>query len=184
MRPTLLIVLIALISLAACEVYLAPSSFWSNIFDTKTDSKYYESKAFRLVQKISKEVEEYEINKIAVISLVDEEGNVPILGEYFSNRLIEEITRNRIFRVAQKGEVHDVLNKLQLKPSLLYNKETTKQIGEALQAQAILSGKITDIGTNLDVNLMIIDITTGEVIASATEVLNRTKFAVEMLRHF
>ena len=61
-------------------------------------------------------------------------------------------------------------------------KNELKNLGKALQSEAILTGKITDLGTNLDVHLSLTDVVTGEVIASATENLNRTKFAVEMLR--
>ena len=71
----------------------------------------------------------------------------------------------------------------------LYEKSPLKanfltKMGEILNAEAVITGKITDLGTNLDIQLVLIDIVTGEVIASASEPLNRTKFAVEMLRHF
>ena len=55
-------------------------------------------------------------------------------------------------------------------------------LGKSLDSQALLTGKITDLGTNLDMHLTLTDVVTGEVISSATQHLTRTKFAVEMLR--
>tara|TARA_B100000686_G_C16795142_1_gene981710 strand:+ start:2312 stop:2713 length:402 start_codon:yes stop_codon:yes gene_type:complete len=133
---------------------------------------------------MSGKVHEYEINKVAIIDLVDSQGKVPILGEYLASRLVENIAQRKMFRVAQKGEVHKALEALELKPALFYSKTENQEMGRTLNAQAIIQGKLTDLGTNLDVQLTMVDVVTGEVIASATETLNRTKFAVEMLRHY
>ena len=54
----------------------------------------------------------------------------------------------------------------------------------SLNSQAIITGRLTDLGTNIDVHLTLTDVVSGEVIASATEHLTRTKFAVEMLRQY
>ncbi len=167
-----------------CEVHMGPSDFWARVFKTQTDSGYYADKARKLVTVMSKEVKEYEINKVAVIDLVDPGGRVPILGGYLAARLVEDIAQRKVFRVAQKGEVHEVLRDLELKPALFYTKQESQEIGESLNAQAIMQGKVMDLGTNLDVQLTMVDVATGEVIASATETLNRTKFAMEMFRHY
>ncbi len=175
---------LAIISTVACEVRLAPSEYFARIFKTQTDTKYYQGKAQALMANLAENAEEYDINRIAVLDLVDEEGRTPILGEYLSERMIEEITRRKQFRVTHKGEVLEALNQLALKPSYLYTREDIQSLGKALNSQALLTGKLTDLGTNLDVHLTLIDVMTGEVIASASEHLTRTRFAVEMLRHF
>ncbi|MFQ5450775.1 MAG: hypothetical protein ACE5E9_09090 [Nitrospinaceae bacterium] len=169
---------------SGCEVKMAPSELWSKWFRTQTDSSYYKEKAEKLVKKISKNTLEYEINKVVVIDLVNEEGKAPILGEYFSTRVVEAITRKRSFRVSQKGEVKDILNQLNLAPAYSYTRSELQNLGHALNSQAVLTGKLTDLGTNLDVHLTLTDVASGEVIASASEYLTRTKFAVEMLRHY
>ena len=176
--------MIFLLVAIGCEVHMGPSDFWARMFKTQSDSGYYADKARNLMTKMFGKVKEYEINKIVVIDLVDSDGQVPILGEYFAARLVEDIAQRKLFRVAQKGEVRNVLSELELKPSLFYTKDQSQDLGKTLRAQALLQGKVTDLGTNLDIQLTMVDVATGEVIASATETLNRTKFAVEMLRHF
>ena len=175
--------------ISGCEVKLGPSQFWSKVFRTQTDSNYYKNKSEDLVNYLTENIEEYEINKVTVMDLVDENEESPILGEYLSLRVVEAITKkyyfraDKIFRVAQKGEVNAVMKNLNLKPSYSYNKEEIRNMGKALKSQALITGKITDLGTNIDVHLTLTDVMSGEVIASATEHLTRTKFAVEMLRH-
>jgi hypothetical protein len=184
MKNKLSIFLIVVIFITGCELYIAPSDFLAKALKIQSDSGYYRDKARKLMSKLTQNVSEYEINKVAVIDLVDEDGRVPILGEYFSSRIVEDITHRKIFRVAQKGEIEEALSQLEVSPSLFYSREVTQKVGEILNAEAIINGKITDLGTNLDIQLVLVDIVTGEVIASASEDLNRTKFAVEMLRHF
>ena len=175
--------------ISGCEVKLGPSQFWSKVFRTQTDSNYYRNKSENLVNYLTESIEEYEINKVTVMDLVDENEESPILGEYLSSRVVEAITKkyyfraDKIFRVAQKGEVNAVMKNLNPKPSYSYNREEIRNMGKALKSQALITGKITDLGTNIDVHLTLTDVMSGEVIASATEHLTRTKFAVEMLRH-
>ena len=182
-----LYLLIIAFFISGCEVRLAPSHFWSKLFRTQTDSNYYKGKSADLVKSLTEDIMEYEINKVTVMDLVDEENKAPILGEYFASRIVEAITKkyffqDKTFRVAQKGEVNAVLEQLNLKPSYLYNKEEIRLMGKALNSQAIITGRITDLGTNIDVHLTLTDVMSGEVIASVTEHLTRTRFAVEMLR--
>ncbi len=177
-------ILIFMILAGGCEVKMAPSELWSQWFGSQTDSSYYKKKAEKLVEALSEDSFEYEINRVAVIDPVNDEGRSPILGEYISTRVIEALARDRVFRVTQKGEVNDVLGQLNLPPAFAYTRPELTSLGNALNAQAILTGKLTDLGTNLDVHLTLIDVASGEVIASATEYLTRTKFAVELMRHY
>jgi hypothetical protein len=185
---TLFYLLIISIFISGCEVKMGPSQFWDKVFRTQTDSNYYRDKSEDLIQALTAGVEEYEINKVTVMDLVDEEDKSPVLGEYLATRVVEAITKKyffkeKVFRVAQKGEVTAVMEQLNLKPSYSYNREQIREMGKALKSQALITGRITDLGTNIDVHLTLTDVMSGEVIASATEHLTRTKFAVEMLRH-
>lgn len=176
--------LIALVFLGGCEVKLAPSKMWSKVFKPDTDSGYYQDRSEDLVEDLARDAAEYEINKVVVMDLVDEDEQVPMLGEYMSNRVVEAITRKRYFRVAQRGEVSQTLEALELKPSFNLTHQDLTRIGKALNAQAVVNGRVQDIGTNIDVHLAMVDVATGEVISSATQHLNRTRFAVELLRHY
>ena len=176
-----------IILLSACELRMAPTEYWSKLFRTQTDSSYYQGKSENLANQIAKDIEEYEINQITVMDFVDEGNRTSILGEYLSSRVVEALTdrslfQDRIFHVTQKGEVNEILQQLNLQHNHMYAKNDLEALGESLDSQAILTGKMTDLGTNIDMHLTLTDVATGEVISSATQHLKRTRFAVEMLR--
>ena len=180
----LLALLTAVSVLAGCEVKFDPSRTWGKWFKPETDTEYYQDKSDGLVATITRDVEEYEINKVVVLDLVDDKDKVPILGQYMSNRVVESMTRNKTFRVAQRGEVENTLSQLDLKPSFKFTSEEIQRLGKAMNAQALVTGKLLDIGANIDVHIALVDIASGEVIASASEKLHRTRSAVELLRHY
>jgi len=184
-KSTRLIVLFAAVSLlAGCEFKFDPAHTWDKWFKPETDTEYYQDKSEDLVATITHDVDEYEINKVVVLDLVDDKDKVPILGQYMSNRVVEAMTRYKTFRVAQRGEVEETLNQLDLKPSFKYTSEEIQRLGKAMNAQALVMGKLLDIGANIDVHIALVDIASGEVIASASEQLLRTRSAVELLRHY
>ncbi len=108
------VALISMFILTACELYMAPAAPMTAGFKPETDSEYYKMKTQKLVSNLTRNIYECEINRVAVIDMTDEEGRAPSLGEYLSDRVIEAITRRKIFRVAQKGEVREALHKLEL----------------------------------------------------------------------
>lgn len=175
------VALISILFLTACELYMAPTSSMTSDFNPETDSNYYKMKSRKLVNELTRNTYEYEINRVAVVDMTDEKGRVPSLGEYMSDRVIEAITHRKIFRVSQKGEVREALHKLNLKPSFFYTSEQIQSIGQSLNVQALVTGKIRDLGANFDAHLSLVDVNTGEVIASTSERLNRTRFAIEMM---
>ncbi len=69
-----LYLLITILFFTGCEVKMGPSQFWSKLFRTQTDSKYYMGKTENLVKILTEDVAEYEINKVTVFDLVDEEN--------------------------------------------------------------------------------------------------------------
>ena len=126
--------------LAACEVKFDPSHTWDKWFKPETDTEYYQDKSDDLVETITRDVEEYEINKVVVLDLVDDKDKVPILGQYMSNRVVESMTRNKTFRVAQRGEVEDMLGQLDLKPSFKYTSDEIQRLGKAMNAKVLEMG--------------------------------------------
>ena len=170
--------------LAGCEIKFDPAHTWDKWFKPETNTEYYQEKSEDLVNTITRDVAEYEINKVVVLDLVDDKDKVPILGQYMSSRVVEALTRNKTFRVAQRGEVAETLDQLDLKPSFKYTSDEIQRLGKAMNAQALVMGKLLDIGANIDVHIALVDIASGEVIASASEQLIRTRSAVELLRHY
>lgn len=171
--------------LSGCELSLRPPKYLGKIFSTNTNSRYYEKKVRFLVNQLIDQIESIDINngikKVAVMDLVDYKGRVPELGKYISLKIMNEISKNKYFKLMERSYLLRTMNRLNLNLES-FTDSLSKELGEALQIETIIAGKIIDLGTNLDINLNFIDVKTGLIIASASESLARSNFAVEMLR--
>lgn len=170
--------------LQGCEFSVKPPGGLKGFFKTEADTRYYERKCAHLVDQLNGKLEEYGIRRVAVIDFVDIEGKVSELGKFLAAKIMVQIPKESQFIVVQKGHVDMVLRDLQVSPMESYNLETTKEIGNRLGVDGLLLGKIVDLGTNIDVNVKLIDVNTGDLIATASESLARTKYAVEMSNRY
>lgn len=173
--------------LSGCQAFPPPSNIFKKVFTTKTNSRYYEKKARYLVNKLTRQMEEENsnlvINKVAVLDLVDHTGRVSELGRYISLKIANEISKKNYFKMASRGDLLDAMNRLHIGFNS-FETSFPKKLGAILQIEAVIAGKIIDLGTNLDVNVNSIDIKTGEIIASASESVARSDFATAMLRRY
>jgi len=190
----IVILWLVIFSLSGCGTFSAPLDVLSQgfaplekMFNPKTNSRYYERKARHLVNQLVDRMEDENSNdairKIAIMDLVDHNGRVAELGRYISLKITNEISKNNYFKLAPRGNLLDAMKSLNMDFDS-FKTSIPKEFGEVLQVEAVISGKIIDLGTNLDVNVNSIDVKTGEIIASASESFARSDFATEMLRKY
>ena len=148
-----------------CQVRLEPGAlYWAEPAREHNESQYYREKARDLVHQLANTIGQSGVQEVVVLDA----GQVSALGEYFSGRVVEAITQAGLFRVVKRGEVERVLETLRLAPALSYNREELRSLGGAFEAEALLTGRITDLGTGLDVRLTLTDVENGDLIAAAT----------------
>jgi len=166
--------------LGSCEFSLKPPSIVKDYFKTEADTRYYNRKSLNLLEQLTTNIDMYEVRKIAVIDMVGFEGKVSELGRFLSSNLTAQIPRETQLVVVQRGQVEDALQGLDTIPKESYNLEITNKLGKKMGVDALVVGKIMDLGTNIDVNLKMVDVHTGDVISTASESLARTRYAIEM----
>lgn len=157
-----------------------------------TDAKYYEGKINELTEQLLKSIpkEKVEtnaaklINKVAIMDFVNSNGRVSSLGKYLGSKLSETIIEKNYFKVAQRGEVLDGMKNSNIVFTGVMNNETIKKLGEKLQVDAIFFSEIVDLGTNIDVNIKLILIKTGEMLSAASIDIERTKSAVNLMETY
>lgn len=178
---------LSIVFLSGCEFSIYPPRFLNEMLTTRTDSGYYERKVRGLVNQLVRQMKAKNKSKItkkvAVMDLADRNGQIPLLGRYLSMKIVHNISKNKYFKLAQRGDLVNAMDRLDGDFDS-FDLSLSRELGNVLKIEAIITGKIIDIGTNLDVNLTSIDVKTGEIIASATGVLARTNFAMEMLGKF
>lgn len=166
--------------LFGCEFSLKPPSKFKEFFKTEADSRYYNRKCRNLLDQLTQNMGEYGIRRIAVIDFVNYEGKVTELGRFLASNLMVQIPKESTLVLVQRGQVEKALQELGVPPMEGYDLAITTKLGRELGVDAIVLGKMVDLGTNIDVNLKMTDVNTGDVVATASESLARTKYAAEM----
>lgn len=178
---------LAVLFLAGCGTAIRTPKFLDKLLLQKTNSRYYEKKVYRVVKQLVEQMEDetmnYRVKKIAVLDIVDRTGRVPELGRYISLKIVQEISINNYYKLAPRADLMNTMERLNTGFND-FDFTLSKKIGNALQIEAIIAGKIIDLGTNLDLTVNTIDVKNGEIIASASESLDRSGFATEMLRRY
>jgi TolB-like protein len=151
-----------------------------------TDSKYYEGKIKMVSGQLLKYASDTEekIEKVAVMDFVNANGKVSALGKYLGSKLSETIIETNSFKVAQRGEVLEVMKKNNITFPSGLNNDTIKKVGEGLQVDAIFFGEIIDLGTNIDVNVKFISSKSGEILSADSIDIERTKSAVNLMETY
>ena len=100
------------------------------------------------------------------MDLVDRTGKVSELGRYISFKIANEISKKKYFKLTPRADLLVAMNRLRTGFSS-FEVSTLSELGDVLEIEVIIAGRIIDLSTNLDVNLNFIDIRIGEIIASA-----------------
>lgn len=134
-----------------------------------------------LTNQISSEMSQVDKKKIAVVELVDLNGNVTELGKYISEELITRLFRTKKYRVVERQLLNKILaeNKLQL--SGIVDETTAKQIGKILGVDAICTGTITDLIDNIKINSRLIDTESGSIFAVASTLIRKDELVRKLL---
>ncbi len=156
-----------------------------------TDSKYYEGKIKTVLGQLLKSASDTKekhavsganlIEKVAVMDFVNANGKVSALGKYLGSKLSETIIESNSFKVAQRGEVLEVMKKNNIASPSALNNETIKKVGEGLRVDGIFFGEIIDLGTNIDVNVKFIGSKNGEILSAGSIDIERTKSVVNLM---
>ncbi|MCI5179331.1 MAG: hypothetical protein D3911_08430 [Candidatus Electrothrix sp. AW3_4] len=115
-------------------------------------------------------------SKIAVVELVDLEGNISSLGKFIAEELITELTiiNGKEITVIERRLMMKVLEEQNLSVSELVDPSAIKNVGKLLGAGAIVTGTITELGDEVRVNARIVSTKTGEIESAARATIPTT----------
>lgn len=94
------------------------------------------------------------------------DGQSTVLGTYLAEELLSHLVNGGL-KIIDRGLLEKVLTEQKLRSTGALDPATAKQLGKAAGVDAIVSGSITDLQSNVGVNCRIIDAVTGEVFAAA-----------------
>lgn len=133
-----------------------------------------------LVSQIVLSLSQNQKTKIAIIEFSDIQGNITNLGRYLAEELTTRLYRTGKFEVVERQLMNKLIKEQELGMSGYIDDNTAISLGQILGVDAIASGSITDLLTNVKVNARLISTESGKVFSVASVKIPKDE-AIRML---
>ena len=122
-----------------------------------------------LAQQISNNMIKTGKKKIAVVEFSDLDGMITAFGQHLAEELITELflISPGQFEVVERRQLMKVLSEQRLTMSGLLDAKAMESVGKILGIEAIVTGSMTDLESNIKINARMIGIETARVFAVA-----------------
>jgi TolB-like protein len=125
------------------------------------------------------------VHKIAVVEFADLNGYVSALGQFIAEEMTTAffvVAQDRGFDVVERRELARVLKEQELTSSSLFDAETIARIGKILGIEALVTGSIADLGTEIKINARAISVETARVFTAASATIPKEDRVLELMR--
>lgn len=137
------------------------------------DEGAVEQKIEELADKFVKAFEEKEareeVNRIAVVRFTNlgPTASEKQLGQIVAELLTTSLARKPQFILVEREQIEKILDELKLSLLGLTEAENAEKVGKLLNARAIITGSVSEVGEIYSVNARQVNVATGEVILTA-----------------
>ena len=144
-----------------CFISVPPSSIFA--------ASNLEEGIKELAQQISNNMLKTGKKKIAVVEFSDLDGMITAFGQHLAEELITELflISPGQFEVVERRQLMKVLSEQRLTMSGLLDAKAMESVGKILGIEAIVTGSMTDLESNIKINARMIGIETARVFAVA-----------------
>jgi len=134
-----------------------------------------------LTKQIVNSLSEKNKSKIAVIEFSNLDGSVSQLGKYISEELITRLYRTGKFEVVERQMLNKIMSEHELSLSGFVDESSAKEIGMLLGVDAIASGSVTDLVSEVKINARLISAETGKIFSVASVKVDKTQDVIQLL---
>lgn len=150
-----------------------------------TDAAYFDRKMTDLYGQVMSNSRR-SIRRAAALEFVNTNGKVSQLGKYLAEKFREVAVRKKVIRLVPKGEVDAALAKLGIANAGSLDIKTIQKLGDDLQVDTIMFGKLSDLqkGSDVDVTMKAVEVRSGELNSAGSVGLFRSKQVQNLLESF
>jgi TolB-like protein len=125
-----------------------------------------------------------EVEKLAVIEFSNLSGYTSALDLFIAEELVTQLLEAQpgAFDVVERHQLAKVLEEQQLTSSSLFDAETISRVGKILGIQALVTGSIADLGTEIKIHARVISVATARVFAASSAKCPKAGMAETLLR--
>jgi len=123
--------------------------------------------------------------KVAVVEFPDLNGYQSTLGQFIAEELITQLSMSKTpsqFDVVERRQLVRVLKEQELTDSSLFDAASISKIGKILGIEAIVTGSIADLGSEIKINARAISVETAKVFAAASAKIPKDDVVQQLMR--
>lgn len=138
-----------------------------------------------VAQQLSAALGSGKVKKLAIVEFPDLNGYQSALGQFIAEELITQLSIGANagqFDVVERRQLARVLQEQELTDSSLFDAQSISKIGKILGIEAIITGSIADLGTDVKVNARAISVETAKVFAAASTKIPKTDTVLQLMR--
>lgn len=138
-----------------------------------------------VAQQLSAALGSGKVKKLAIVEFPDLNGYQSALGQFIAEELITQLSIGANagqFDVVERRQLARVLREQELTDSSLFDAQSISKIGKILGIEAIVTGSIADLGTDVKVNARAISVETAKVFAAASTKIPKTDTVLQLMR--
>ncbi len=110
---------------------------------------------------------------VAVADFVTEQGKITQLGRVVTDKMISVLVKSGKFSVLERDLIDRVVDEQKFQLSPFADENSAAEFGKILGAEAIITGKLSDLGSAYYLSTRVIDVTTGSLLTSADAELDK-----------
>jgi TolB-like protein len=138
-----------------------------------------------IAQQLSAALEGGKVKKLAVVEFPDLNGYQSALGQFVAEELITQLSVGANagrYDVVERRQLARVLQEQELADSSLFDAQSIAKIGKILGIEAIVTGSIADLATDVKINARVISVETAKVFAAASTKIPKTDTVNQLMR--
>jgi len=142
----------------------------------------YEKEIKELSEKIANQVESSGKKAIAVVDLIDLQGNTTELGRFIAEEIsVELMSAGKKFEIIDRNHLKSIMKEHKFSMSGLVDPDTVKKLGQIAGVDAIVTGTVTAFGDSIRVTCKVIATDTARIIGGSRTEIAKTKTINDLL---
>jgi len=143
-----------------------------------------ESSLRTLSQTLAQDLQARGVKKLAALDFVDLRGYRSALDGFLAEELVTQVmvTSPGKFTFVERRQLGRILDEQKLTSSAFFDEKTLANVGKILGLDAVLTGSVSDLGTQIRINARAVAVETGEVFSSASISILKEGPVAELLR--
>lgn len=129
----------------------------------------------RLITQVQTQNQTQNQTRLAVLDLVPTQaGQAPALGDYLAEQLLPALIQSGQFQLLERGLVDKIIKEQGFSQSALANPDQAISLGKLSGAEWILLGRYTVLDQTVEVNLRLIRVENGQILAALSGEVPKT----------